>query len=203
MKTQLLSLDALETARKIINDGGVIAFPTETVFGLGVRYDSFLGCQKLDKLKSRDGLKQYTLMLYDKKDIGKYAMLSEKAQKLIDSFMPGPITLILKANTQIADLAKQDKTIGMRIPDHPFALKLLATIEAPLFVTSANISGQKPLVKAADVVEQFDNKVEAIFDQDAQGQSASTIVKLVDDGFEVLREGKITIKEIEGVLNDE
>lgn len=203
MKTQLLNLDALKTARKIINDGGVIAFPTETVFGLGVRYDSFLGYQKLDKLKSRDGLKQYTLMLYDKRDIGKYAMLSETGQKLIDAFMPGPITLILKANPQIADLVKEDKTIGIRIPDHHFALKLLETIETPLFVTSANISGEKPLVKARDVVEQFDNKVEAIFNQDAEGESASTIVKLLDDGFEVLREGKITIKDIEGVLNNE
>jgi L-threonylcarbamoyladenylate synthase len=203
MKTQLLSLDALKTAQKIINNGGVIAFPTETVFGLGVRYDSFLGCQKLDKLKSRDGVKQYTLMLYDKKDIGKYATLSETGQKLIDAFLPGPITLILKANSQVVDLTKEDKTIGIRIPDHPFALELLATIEAPLFVTSANISGEKPLVRARDVVEQFDNKIEAIFNQDAEGESASTIVEVVDDGFEVLREGKITIKDIEGVLNDE
>lgn len=203
MKTQILSLDALKTARKIINDGGVIAFPTETVFGLGVRYDSFLGCQKLDKLKSRDGLKQYTLMLYDKEDIGNYAMISKRAQKLIDAFMPGQITLILKANPQVSPIAKQDGTIGIRIPDHQFALKLLAAIQAPLFVTSANTSGEKPLVKAKDVVEQFDNKIDAIFNQDAEGESASTVVKLVDEGFEVLREGKITIKEIEGVLNDE
>lgn len=203
MKTQLLSLDALKTARKIINDGGVIAFPTETVFGLGVRYDSFLGCQKLDELKSRTGLKQYTLMLYDKKDIGKYAMLSEGAQKLIDAFMPGPITLILKANSQVVALAREDGTIGIRIPDHQFALELLETVKTPLFVTSANISGERPLVKAHDVVEQFDGKIEIIFNEDAEGESASTIVKMVDDGFEVLREGEIKLKDIEGVLNDE
>lgn len=202
MKTQLLSLDELSEARKIINDDGVIAFPTETVFGLGVRYDSFLAYQKLDELKSRSKTKQYTLMLSNKDDIKKYGIISKEAQKIIDAFMPGPLTLILEANPQVKIAGLEDGSIGIRIPDHEFALKLLAKVKAPMFVTSANISGDRPLVKAEDVIEQFDNKIEAIFNHDAQGDCASTVIKVVGEDFEVTREGKITIQEIEGVLND-
>lgn len=201
MKTELLNLDELDRAKRIVNDNGVIAFPTETVFGLGIRYDSFLAYTKLNKLKDRRASKPYTLMLANKHDIDKYALISPQAQKIIDAFIPGPLTLILKVKPQVQLPGLTNDSIGIRIPDHDFALQLLTTIEVPLFVTSANKSGDKPLIKAADVVKQFDNQIDAIFNYDAQGDCASTIIKLIDDQLEVVREGKITIQEIKGVLN--
>lgn len=138
-------------------------------------------------------------MIYDPKDIEKYAYVNENAQKLIDHFMPGMITLVLKKKSILSDdfTAGYD-TIGIRIPDDPFVLKLLKEV-GPMLVTSANISGQETLLNDQEVYKQFEGKIKMIVKGECKSTLASTVIK-VDEDVTILRQGCIQEEEIREVL---
>lgn len=202
MKTRLLHLNEINIAKDIVNNNGVIAFPTETVFGLGVRYDSFLACNKLLELKHRPKEKALTMMLYDVNDIEKYAYVDEKINRVIEAFMPGPITLVLKKKSFENDSVFED-TIGIRVPDDNFSLNLLSHVEIPLLVTSANLSGNPSLYNYHEVINELGPELDACFKEDAKGLDASTVVGLYDNEIKLFRHGPITLEEIERVFYDE
>lgn len=124
----------------VIQKGGIVAFPTETVYGVGIHFDDEEALERLMEAKNRDYSKAITLMVADKKDISQYAYISPQAQKMIDQFMPGMITLIFKKKESVRDIMTNGKsTIGIRIPDSEFVLSLLKKV-GPMLVTSANLS---------------------------------------------------------------
>ena len=176
-----------------------MAFPTETVFGLGVKFSHLEALEKIYEIKHRSHSKAISLMIYDPKDIEKYACVNENAQKLIDHFMPGMITLVLKKKSILSDdfTAGYD-TIGIRIPDDPFVLKLLKEV-GPMLVTSANISGQETLLNDQEVYKQFKGKIKMIVKGKCKNTRASTVIK-VDEDVTILRQGCIQEEEIREVL---
>ena len=176
-----------------------MAFPTETVFGLGVKFSHLEALEKIYEIKHRSHSKAISLMIYDPKDIEKYACVNENAQKLIDHFMPGMITLVLKKKSILSDdfTAGYD-TIGIRIPDDPFVLKLLKEV-GPMLVTSANISGQETLLNDQEVYKQFKGKIKMIVKGKCNNTRASTVIK-VDEDVTLLRQGCIQEEEIREVL---
>lgn len=198
MKTKRCKFSDSAMLKEIITDNGVIAFPTETVYGLGIRSDSFLAYSNIFEAKDRPDNKVLTLMLYDKKDIEKYAIIDEKINRVIDNFMPGALTLVLekKSNTE---LYSDDNTIGIRIPDSDDTLNLLREIELPMYVTSANLSGHPSSTNDSEVLEQLDGRIDAIVMGQAQSCEASTVASIIDGNIKVLREGPITLKQLEGV----
>lgn len=202
MKTRLLHLKDIDIAKEIINNNGVIAFPTETVFGLGVRYNSFLACDKLFELKQRPAEKAVTMMLYDVNDIEKYAEVDEKINRVIKAFMPGAITIVLKKKQFENDEIFND-TIGIRIPDDAFSLELLSYIKTPLLVTSANLSGNPSLYTYQSVLDELGPNLDACFLEDAKGLDASTVVGLYDDEIRLFRNGPISLDDIERVFYNE
>lgn len=199
METVLVEKENINEVIDLLNHDEVVAFPTETVFGLGVKFSHLEALEKIYEIKHRSHSKAISLMIYDPKDIEKYAYVNENAQKLIDHFMPGMITLVLKKKSILSDdfTAGYD-TIGIRIPDDPFVLKLLKEV-GPMLVTSANISGQETLLNDQEVYKQFKGKIKMIVKGKCKNTLASTVVK-VDEDVTILRQGCIQEEEIREVL---
>ena len=199
MNTVLVEKNDMKEVAELLRRGEVVAFPTETVFGLGVKFGDLAYLDKIYELKKRDHSKAVTLMVADKNDIEKYAYVSTDARKVIDAFMPGMMTLILKKKENVDDRYTAGlETIGIRIPDDPFALQLLKEV-GPMLVTSANISGTPALLTTAEVYQQFNGKLPLIVKGNCVSQVASTVVK-IDGQVNILRQGLITKEEIEEVL---
>lgn len=199
METVLVEKENINEVIDLLNHDEVVAFPTETVFGLGVKFSHLEALEKIYEIKHRSHSKAISLMIYDPKDIEKYAYVNENAQKLIDHFMPGMITLVLKKKSILsADFTAGYDTIGIRIPDDPFVLKLLKEV-GPMLVTSANISGQETLLNDQEVYKQFKGKIKMIVKGKCKNTLASTVIK-VDEDVTILRQGCIQEEEIREVL---
>ena len=200
METVLVEKENINEVIDLLNHDEVVAFPTETVFGLGVKFSHLEALEKIYEIKHRNHSKAISLMIYDPKDIEKYAYVNEAAKKIIDAFMPGMITIILKKRPFIDDYftAFLD-TIGIRIPDDPFVLALL-NLTGPMLVTSANLSGEASLVDDKAVKKVFDGKIPMIVEGECISKKASTIVDLSKGKIEILRIGDISEEQITEVV---
>lgn len=199
METVLVEKVNIEDVVSMLQHGEVVAFPTETVFGLGVKFGPFEYLEKIYELKKRDHSKAVTLMVPRKEDIEQYAYVDDKTKKVINAFMPGMITLILKKKDLVDDSYTAGlKTIGIRIPDDPFVLKLLEKV-GPMLVTSANMSGTPALLNDQEVYQVFKGKIPLIVKGKCVNNLASTVVQ-VDEEIKILRQGLISQEMIEEVL---
>lgn len=181
---------------EILKNDGIIIFPSETVYGIACNALSSIGIDKIYKVKNRPFEKHLNIFVSNTSEINKYAYVTSKLEeKIINNYMPGAITIILKSKNVLNSIAFEDDTIGIRIPDNKIMLELLKRIDFPLATTSANISGKKSNINIDELVKDFDCKVDAIIDG---GQStlglASTIVKVEDDKINILRQGSVEIK---------
>jgi len=183
MKTKVIKLDAhkpqiakIKEAAAVVDAGGLVAFPTETVYGIAcrVKEDSLA---KLDDLKGRTGDKRYTLHISQKSDITQYVpAIGLKARKLMKNAWPGPLTIIFELDEK--DLVKQqsnlhrqvfeslykDGSIGIRCPDSPIASILLRLTHHPVVAPSANITGQDPATEPEQVLAQFAGRIDLLLD---------------------------------------
>ena len=193
-----------EIAKQALDNSQVIAFPTETVMGLGVYFNDKVAYELLNKIKNRPEDKPYTLMLGDKNDIEKYAFVSERDKAIINAFVPGPVTLLLKSKDIVPSYVTHNTgIIGVRVPDMELVQELIKYCETPLLVPSANKSGEKPALTSLEVKEIFKNELGYIFEQDSLGQRHSTIIDLTSEQVKILREGPISIEDINKVLKGE
>ena len=184
-----------ELAKLALNDHQVIAFPTETVFGLGVYYDDEEAYHLLNQIKRRREDKPYTLMLSDIKDITKYAYIEENVLKALSKFIPGPITLLLRCKDNVPGYVTHNTgVIGVRVPENKEALDLLKYLEKPLLVPSANRADQKPAMDDEEV------KVQVIIPGKSIGGLPSTIVDLTGDEIKLIRQGPISLADIKKAL---
>ena len=184
----------------VIQKGGIVAFPTETVYGVGIHFDDEEALERLMEAKNRDYSKAITLMVADKKDISQYAYISPQAQKMIDQFMPGMITLIFKKKESVRDSMTNGKsTIGIRIPDSEFVLSLLKKV-GPMLVTSANLSQHSNTTSTHAVLNQLDGRIDLVVDGKTSDNIASTVVDVSQDEIKILRAGKITKEQIEEAI---
>ena len=184
----------------VIQKGGIVAFPTETVYGVGIHFNDEEALDRLMEAKNRDYSKAITLMVADKKDISQYAYISPQAQKMIDQFMPGMITLIFKKKESVRDSMTNGKsTIGIRIPDSEFVLSLLKKV-GPMLVTSANLSQHSNTTSTQEVLNQLDGHIDLVVDGKTSDNIASTVVDVSQDEIKILRAGKITKEQIEEAI---
>lgn len=199
MKTiKYTKMDKQEIINTLMN-GGILAFPTDTVFGLACMMDE-KAMKKVYEAKGRDFDKPLPMMCSGLEMIETVAYVSDNARKIIDRFVPGPITLIFRKKENIEDYVTQGKdTIGIRVPDDEFILDLIDSIGKPIMVTSANISNEGSLLKWEDVYRSMNKRIDAIVCEDARGDRASTIVD-VSEEIKVLREGPISLKDIMEVI---
>lgn len=198
--TKVIKSSEIDELVFAIEDEKVVAFPTETVYGLGVKYGSHRALDRLMESKNRDYSKAITLMVGKKEEIGNYAYISHDAKRIIDAFMPGMITLVFKKKETVDPIMTNGKnTIGIRIPDSPFVLNLLEKA-GPMLVTSANLSNHPNTTTTKEVLDQLDGRIDYVVEGETTDSIASTVIDVSGDQMKILREGKIGQKEIEEVL---
>ena len=186
---------------EILNAGGLVAFPTETVFGLGVYYDDEEAYHLLNQIKRRREDKPYTLMLSDIKDINKYAYIKESELNALKKFIPGPITLLLKCKDNVPGYVTHNTgVIGVRVPENKEALELLKYLEKPLLVPSANRADQKPAMNDQEVKAIFNDEVAVIIPGQSIGGLPSTIIDLTGEEIKLIRQGPISLEDIKKAL---
>ena len=195
-------LDSIKIVNALKNHG-VIAFPTETVMGLGVFYDDEIAFDKLNRIKGRPSNKPYTLMLSNIKNIEDFAYLNDLAKRIIDSFMPGPITILLKAKPNVPDWVDlKTGIIGVRVPNYELTLNVLKAAGKPLLVPSANKSGEVPTLNSKEVNNVLGEELDYIINGEAGREKPSTIIDLTNEEIRIVREGPITKQEIENKLGE-
>lgn len=197
--------DAIQEAAALLIDKEVIAFPTETVYGLGADATSFQAVEKIFQAKGRPADNPLIVHLADKQMIDRYAEdISSYARKLIETLMPGPLTLILKSKGLIAENVTAGlETVAIRIPDHPLALAILEACRLPLAAPSANTSGKPSPTKADHVAEDLNGRIAGILDGGNTGVGLeSTVVDCTEKIPVILRPGGTTKKEIEAVVGE-
>lgn len=204
MKTSVLSAKDSKTlihAVDILARHGVVAFPTDTVYGLGARVFDSMSVDRLYSIKGREHTKAIAVLLSDIRQLSQVTSQLTPEMKLIASaFWPGPLTLIVPKHPSVPDIVSKTNTLGVRIPDHPVARQLI-DLTGPLAVTSANLSGAANTNTAADVVQQLDGKVDLVVDGgQTPGGVPSTVVDCMSSDLLVVREGPISLEMIQDVL---
>lgn len=194
----------LEEVVQILKADGIVIFPTETVYGIGGNALSNDVVDRVYAAKKRPRDKAVNIMVSSIEQVEKYAEITcDLERKIIEKFMPGPITIILKKKANFGDYFTADNdTIGVRIPNQKVINAILDKVDFPLIAPSANISGKESGIEASVIAEDFKDTVDVIIDGGrAELSKSSTIVKIVNGEIVILREGTISKEQIlEGVL---
>jgi L-threonylcarbamoyladenylate synthase len=193
---------ALNKAREVLLSGGIVAFPTESFYGLAVDIKNSGAIEKLFALKKRDKNNPVLILLPEIEVLKKYVKdIPEKAVRLMDQFWPGGLTMLFKASRNVSPLLTAGTgKIGVRLSSHPLARALAGTIGRPVTGTSSNISGHSPCINAGEVFEYFGMSVDLILDiGPANGGPGSTILDITVDPCVVLREGMVPKEDMEKI----
>lgn len=189
--------EQLNLAKEELLNHGVIAFPTETVMGLGVIYNDYPAYLRMNEIKNRPEDKPYTMMVKNKDEIQKYAFINERVKKVIDKFIPGSLTILLPAKENVPSYVTHNSgIIGIRIPTNEEARLLLEEVDIPLLVPSANKSGEKPALNSEEVKRIFKEEIKVVIEGESKGEIPSTIVDLSKDEPVLIRKGPISIESI-------
>ena len=189
--------EELENTIKVLNNGGIVIFPTDTVYGIACDAFNETAIKKLFEFKERNNNKPICVLTTSTDKINKVAYIKEKEEELINKYMPGALTIILEKKENVSNILTSNlPTIGVRIPNNEIALKILENVDNPLAATSANLSGSQAGIEINDFIKEFKNKVDIIIDGgETELKISSTIIKLNEDKVEVLREGIVKIEE--------
>lgn len=194
----------IERVIEILKKGGVVAIPTETVFGLVADATNNKAVERIYEIKERPKEKPFTVFPHSKEWINRAARIEPPIRVLIEEFMPGPLTLIFRAtNTAPEAVVSEAGKIGIRIPDHPLVKELLARIDFPLASTSANISGEPPIFSYKDVERKLGGQVDFVYPEDANGNIPSTVLDVSENPPVLLRKGPVSLLDIEDTLGAE
>lgn len=198
--THILSIQdpkAIDIAAKIIKQGGLVVFPTDTIYGLAANPWNGQAIQDIYTAKGRPQEKAIPVLIGSLPQLSLITQgLSAKMLALATSFWPGPLTLVLPKKENLPEELSQYPTLGVRMPDNPFTLALLLQT-GPLATTSANISGGSNPANAEDVISQLNGRVDLILDGGSTpGDTASTVVDCTNDDLIILREGPISYDDL-------
>lgn len=194
----------LKEPAKIIKHGGIVVFPTETVYGIGTNGLNEKAVKKLYAIKQRPLSKPISLLVNSIDMINEIAKdITKLEYALIKEFFPGPLTIILKKKEIVPDIVTANSdTVGVRMPANEIALKLIEYSEVPIATPSANISGRTSGTNIDDIMKDFDGKVDwCIDDGPSKIGLASTIVQVVNGIPNILRQGAITEEQIKYVCS--
>lgn len=197
-----LSKDELDNVVDDIISGELVVYPTETVYGIGACIYNEPAVKKLYMAKNRPFDMPLSVAVSDKEMMRSVAELDERAEKLVDAFLPGPLTIIIKKRPEVPDIVtSMSEKVGIRIPDHPIALEIIRRT-GPIVATSANLHSHPDAVKVDEAVKDLGENVSTYVDcGPCNLGKPSTIVWLMGDEMEIVRQGAITKQQIEDVLN--
>jgi L-threonylcarbamoyladenylate synthase len=195
--------EVLTRVASALRQGSVVAYPTETLYGLGVDPFHEEALERLYKLKGRPSTMPVSILVKDLAMLEKVTLdLSEPAMRLIESFLPGPLTLVLPARPRLSRrLTSGTGKVGIRISSHPLIEQLFASYPAPITTTSANPTGQPDARDARTILSYFPQGIDCILDAGpVSGGIGSTVVDVTGQTPAILREGAISQKEISDAL---
>lgn len=178
----------------------VLALPTDTVYGVGVLYGDLADLDHLKHAKHRPETKPIPMMVSNLEQMKQIAKVDARTEKLVQTFLPGPLTLVLPVSEAL-DLAYTNgkKTVAVRIPDEPFVLAVIEELGKPLLVSSANVSGKPAAVSYQEAMDNLPN-IDGIIQGECKQLEASTIVDCTQDKLSILRPGPILLKELTNCL---
>ncbi len=195
--------EAIRQAAEVIRKGGIVAFPTETVYGLGADAYNPLAVARIFEVKKRPSFDPLIVHIADPTDLRKLAEeVPPGAKRLTEKLWPGPLTVVLLKEKKIPDIVTAGlRTVAVRMPDHPMALFLIKGSECPIAAPSANPFGYLSPTTAEDVREQLDGQIDLILDGGPCSVGVeSTIVSFLEDKPRLLRPGGVTLEEIESIV---
>jgi len=189
----------IEKGVKILQKGGVIAFPTDTVYGLGADAFNTRAVERVYEIKNRPGHQQFPLLVADVEQLATLAEpIPEFAWFLVRRFWPGGLTLVLSRKDSLPAHLASGPTIAVRVPNHPVCLALIKGLGKPITGTSANVSGQPAALTAEEVKQQLAGRIDLIVDGGkCPGGRESTIVDVTHEPPTILRQGIIPSHEID------
>lgn len=201
MKTRILPASQIQAALEILQTGGIVAFPTDTVYGVGALAFDNAAIESIYTAKDRPGEKAIPVLIGDLSDLEKVAnSIPDMALRFAARFWPGPLTCIVQKKQTLPPAVSATSTVAVRIPDHPDARALLRAA-GPMAVTSANISRQPSPSTAQEVYEQLNGRIPLILDGGkTPGGVPSTLVDCTGDEPVILREGPISLDELRSLL---
>ena len=200
MNVKKANKESISEAAEIIKKGGLVAFPTETVYGLGADGLNQIAVAKIFEAKKRPAFNPLILHISDKSSLEKYSNVRyDKVDRLINKFWPGPLTLVLPKTNLVPDIVTAgNTTVAIRMPNHPVALQLIKECGFPIAAPSANRFGHLSPTEASHVAKYLGNKIDLILDGGKCSVGIeSTIIEFIDDEFYLLRPGGLSKEEIE------
>jgi L-threonylcarbamoyladenylate synthase len=204
MTITLKSNDPFDEAIRVFKSGGVIAFPTETFYGLGVDPFNAKAVERLFLLKGRSFKDPIPIVAGDMEMVERLVeTVPPAAEILIQRYWPGPLTIVFKARAEVPELltARTGK-IGVRISSSPVVKKLLASLKSPLTSTSANPSGEPPALEPGEVLEYFEGRLDLLIDGGRlTAKKPSTVMDVTGERLVVLREGAVPAKDFSDLLS--
>ena len=183
----------IQQAVKMIQDGGLVVYPTDSCYALGCHLGDKDALERMRRLRAVDANHNFTLMCRDLSEIGTYSQVDNSMFRLLRSYTPGAFTFILKATREVPRRLQtpKRKTIGLRIPQNPIALALLAQLEQPLMSTTLILPGDPlPMTEADEIRACLGKQVDLIIDGGSCDIEPTTVIDLVDGRYEILRQGK-------------
>ena len=190
--------DSPKIAASVLNNGGFIIYPTETLYGLGALAVNEESTKKVFAIKGRVQTNPIPILVRDKEMLSEYVEVTDEASRLIEKFLPGPLTLVLKEKKNLPHfISAGTGNIAIRISRHPFVRRLFDLLSQPITSTSANISGQENLFSFDEIYKTFSNQVELVVDSGNLPRSkGSTVIDLSVKPALLIREGDISSEEL-------
>jgi L-threonylcarbamoyladenylate synthase len=188
--------EGIEKASKIISQGGIVIFPTDTVYGIGCDPYNKASVEKIYRIKSRDIIKSVPILTYSAEAAERIAQFDQLAKKIVKKFWPGPLTLILKVTDEkIKKSLNLENKIAVRVPNHRCTLELLKKCNY-LVGTSANISGDLPHTNPEECLEKMQEYDVFVDGGIITSNGESTIIEIENEEIKIVREGSLTKEEI-------
>jgi tRNA threonylcarbamoyl adenosine modification protein (Sua5/YciO/YrdC/YwlC family) len=173
-----------------LKNGGVVAYPTDTTYGIGCSIFSKKGVERIYTIKQRDRKKPFSFICSDLAEIARYAKVSNYAFKLLRRLLPGPYTFVMEANSVVPDLLlTKQRTVGIRMPNNPICLAIVKELGHPIVTTSANLSGEDPIGNPWQVECDLGKLLDLVIDGGDLTADVSSVVSIIGDRPEVLRKG--------------
>lgn len=175
---------------EILKDGGIIAYPTDTIYGIGCDIFNKRAMEKIYMIKGRDKKKPMSFVCSDLSHISQFAKVPNYAYRIMKRLLPGSYTFILEASGQVPRLlSTKRRTVGIRVPDSEIALAIVRALGNPVISTSANISGENVISDPFEIEELFGSRLDAVIDGGKLAGDPSTVIDLSGDSPSVLRKG--------------
>lgn len=181
----------LKLAADVLRQGGVIVYPTDTTYGLGCTLSNRQGVERIIQLKRLPANHLFSILCADLSDISRYARVDNANYRILKSHLPGPYTFVLEASREVPKgILPRRKTLGLRIPNHPICLELLAEVGEPLLNTSMRLTENDEILTDPELFRgKLEGRVELIIDSGVLPNQPSTVVDLTGDLPSVLRQG--------------